>query len=114
MGVKIDIFDSTLRDGAQARGINYSLSDKMLELLDSLGVDYIEAGNPFNPKIGSLRKRSKCKHAKLVAFGSTAQKRRWKDAGVKADGRGHGRGGVRQSVGSARTGVIGTTLREQT
>ena len=53
MSRKIEIFDSSLRDGAQARGINYSLSDKlhMLALLDSLGVDYIEAGNPAsNPK----------------------------------------------------------------
>ena len=50
---KIQIFDSTLRDGAQARGINYSVRDKInvLRLLDNLGVDYIEAGNPAsNPK----------------------------------------------------------------
>jgi len=63
MGVKIDIFDSTLRDGAQARGINFSLSDKMhmLALLDDLGVDYIEAGTPLPiPKsASSLRKRIK-------------------------------------------------------
>ena len=41
MNGKVEIFDSTLRDGAQARGINYSLSDKMqmLSLLDSLCVD---------------------------------------------------------------------------
>ena len=53
MADRIEIFDSTLRDGAQARGINYSLSDKMymLALLDGLGIDYIEAGNPAsNPK----------------------------------------------------------------
>ncbi len=57
MSKKIEIFDSTLRDGAQARGINYSLTDKMhmLTLLDNLGVDYIEAGNPAsNPKRGSF------------------------------------------------------------
>jgi 2-isopropylmalate synthase len=42
---RVYIFDSTLRDGAQARGISFSLSDKlnMLKLLDSLGIDYIEA-----------------------------------------------------------------------
>ena len=92
MGVKIDIFDSTLRDGAQARGINYSLSDKMhmLELLDSLGVDYIEAGNPAsNPKERRFFEEAvkmELKHAKLVAFGSTRRKNTpvEEDAGVKA------------------------------
>ena len=80
MGVKIDIFDSTLRDGAQARGINFSLSDKMhmLALLDDLGVDYIEAGNPAsNPKERKFfeeANKTELKHAKLVAFGSTRRK----------------------------------------
>ena len=45
---KISIFDSTLRDGAQAEGISFSVSDKIkiAKALDELGVDYIEAGNP--------------------------------------------------------------------
>jgi len=92
MGVKIDIFDSTLRDGAQARGINFSLSDKMhmLALLDDLGVDYIEAGNPAsNPKERKFfeeANKTELKHAKLVAFGSTRRKNTpvEEDAGVKA------------------------------
>lgn len=92
MSVKVDIFDSTLRDGAQARGINYSLSDKlhMLKLLDSLGVDYIEAGNPAsNPKERQFFEEAaklKLKNARLVAFGSTRRKdtRVEEDAGVKA------------------------------
>jgi len=82
--MKITIFDSTLRDGAQAEGISFSVTDKIkiAQALDSLGVDYIEAGNPgSNPKdleffryfcgnenAGSLR------HAKLIAFGSTRRK----------------------------------------
>ena len=50
---KIYIFDSALRDGAQAKGISYSLEDKlhMLKVLDEAGVDYIEAGNPVHPLI---------------------------------------------------------------
>ena len=50
---KIDIFDSTLRDGAQGQGISFSLEDKIkiVRVLDDLGVTYIEAGNPgSNPK----------------------------------------------------------------
>ena len=92
MSVKVDIFDSTLRDGAQARGINYSLSDKlhMLKLLDGLGVDYIEAGNPAsNPKERQFFEEAgklELKNARLVAFGSTRRKdtRVEEDAGVKA------------------------------
>ncbi len=92
MSKKIEIFDSTLRDGAQARGINYSLSDKlqMLVLLDSLGFDYIEAGNPAsNPKERQFFEEAvkvKLSHAKLVAFGSTRRKNTdvKSDAGVAA------------------------------
>ena len=53
MGDKVAIFDSSLRDGAQAEGISFSVEDKLkiLTLLDEHGVDYIEAGNPgSNPK----------------------------------------------------------------
>ena len=77
---KIQIFDSTLRDGAQARGINYSVRDKInvLRLLDNLGVDYIEAGNPAsNPKEREFFSKVsdiQLNNAKLVAFGSTRRK----------------------------------------
>ena len=50
---KIEILDSTLRDGAQGLGISYSVMDKLniVRLLDNIGVDLIEAGNPAsNPK----------------------------------------------------------------
>ena len=50
---RIEIFDSTLRDGAQGEGISFSVSDKLniVKALDEFGVDYIEAGNPgSNPK----------------------------------------------------------------
>lgn len=73
----IQIFDSTLRDGVQCEGISFSTDDKfaVIEYLDTLGIDFIEAGNPVsNPKdhefFEKAKKRS-LKHAKLVAFSST-------------------------------------------
>ena len=77
---KIEIFDSTLRDGAQGEGISFSADDKLkiLKSLDSFGVDYAEAGNPgSNPKDLEFFRRAKdikLKNTKLVAFGSTRRK----------------------------------------
>lgn len=77
---KIQIFDSTLRDGAQGEGVNFSVEDKLniVRVLDNLGVDYIEAGNPSsNPKDLEFFKRAgslSLKNAKLTAFGSTRRK----------------------------------------
>ena len=82
---KIEIFDTTLRDGAQARGISFSVEDKLAitEILDEMGVAFIEAGNPgSNPKdLEFFEKVSEfnLKNSKLVAFGSTRRK------GIKAD-----------------------------
>ena len=80
MRPKVHIFDSTLRDGAQAKGISFSVADRlhMVSLLDDMGVDYIEAGNPTsNPKERAFFEEVKgyeFKHAKLVAFGATRYK----------------------------------------
>lgn len=77
---KIDIFDSTLRDGAQGEGVSFSVEDKLkiMESLDTLGISYIEAGNPFsNPKDAAFFQRAALtppKNAKLVAFGSTRRR----------------------------------------
>lgn len=74
---KIDIFDSTLRDGAQGQGISFSLEDKLkiVRALDDIGVSYIEAGNPgSNPKDMEFFNRVKSlelRNSKLCAFGST-------------------------------------------
>ena len=74
-----EIYDCTLRDGAQSEGISFSISDKkkIIKLLDEFGVNYIEAGNPFsNPKDMNLfeeMKGVKLKNARLSAFGSTAK-----------------------------------------
>ena len=48
MSDKIYIFDTTLRDGAQTQGVDFSLDDKekISVALDNLGVDYIEGGWP--------------------------------------------------------------------
>ena len=73
----VRIFDSTLRDGAQAEGISFLVNDKIkiAKALDELGVDFIEAGNPgSNQKDLEFFKEAKglkLKNSKLVAFGST-------------------------------------------
>lgn len=77
---KIVILDSTLRDGAQAEGISFSVSDKLkiVEALDKLGVNYIEAGNPgSNPKdldFFEQVQHLELKHAKIIGFGSTRRR----------------------------------------
>lgn len=74
---KIQIYDTTLRDGSQMHGISFSVADKIkvAQLLDELGVAYIEGGWPgANPKdIEFFEQVVKLpfKHAKLAAFGST-------------------------------------------
>lgn len=73
----ITAYDSTLRDGAQAQGVSFTVEDKLkiVERLDALGIGYIEAGNPgSNPKDLVFFERVselKLKHAKIIAFGST-------------------------------------------
>lgn len=71
------LYDTTLRDGAQRKGITYSLDDKLkiTRLLDEFGVAYIEGGWPgSNPKDAEYFQRVRqmdLKHAKIAAFGST-------------------------------------------
>lgn len=77
MSNKIEIYDTTLRDGAQAEGISFSVNDKLkiIKLLDELGVDYIEAGwpgaNPKDIEIFNQIKSMKLKNSKITAFGCT-------------------------------------------
>jgi 2-isopropylmalate synthase len=74
---KIDLYDTTLRDGSQREGVSLSVADKLkiAEKLDELGVSYIEGGWPgSNPKDIEFFKRAakiKFKHARLCAFSST-------------------------------------------
>jgi len=77
MSTRIAIYDTTLRDGSQAEGVNYSLEDKLriARRLDEFGMDYIEGGWPgSNPKDVEFFERMKhvpLRHARLAAFGST-------------------------------------------
>ncbi len=76
---RIQLYDTTLRDGTQRRGISLSVEDKLqiAQLLDEFGFDYIEGGWPAsNPKdtaffqaVGPV-----VKHAKVTAFGSTRRR----------------------------------------
>ncbi len=74
---KIEIYDTTLRDGAQSEDISFSVEDKLriTEKLDEIGVHYIEGGWPgSNPRdIDYFKKvsRLKLKNSRIVAFGST-------------------------------------------
>lgn len=73
--MRIEFYDTTLRDGAQAAGISYSLADKkqIFSLLSSFGIDLIEGGDPAsNPKDAEFF--AECRDAKLVAFGSTRRR----------------------------------------
>ena len=71
------IYDTTLRDGAQAEGVSFSKADKVriAEMLDNFGVSYIEGGwpgsNPRDIAFFEAMKGVKLRHAKLAAFGST-------------------------------------------
>jgi 2-isopropylmalate synthase len=72
---KLYIFDTTLRDGAQTQGVDFSIDDKekISNSLDNLGVDYIEGGWPgANPTDTEFfNKDHGFKNAKLTAFGMT-------------------------------------------
>ena len=77
---RIFIYDTTLRDGSQGEGVNFSLVDKLniTTRLDDLGIDYIEGGYPLsNPKdfeyFQQVHKLS-LRHARVAAFGMTRRK----------------------------------------
>lgn len=77
---RIDIYDTTLRDGSQGEGVNFSLQDKLqiTQKLDAVGIDYIEGGYPLsNPKDVEYFQRVRdlpLAHAKVVSFGMTRRK----------------------------------------
>jgi 2-isopropylmalate synthase len=72
---RLYLFDTTLRDGAQTQGVDFSLDDKLLlaEALDELGIDYVEGGYPgANPTDSEFfEKRHIETKARLTAFGMT-------------------------------------------
>ena len=78
MPLSVEIYDTTLRDGAQLEGISLTVDDKLriAEQLDRLGVHYIEGGWPgSNPKDDEFFDRAQSElelaNSQLVAFGST-------------------------------------------
>ena len=71
---RLYLFDTTLRDGAQTNGVDFTLADKLTiaRMLDELGVDYIEAGYPgANPTDTSFFAERRPARAKITAFGMT-------------------------------------------
>ncbi len=75
--MKVELYDTTLRDGSQAEGISFFVADKIriAQELDKLGVHYIEGGWPgSNPKDIAFFEQIRShelQHAKIAAFGST-------------------------------------------
>jgi 2-isopropylmalate synthase len=74
---RIQLYDTTLRDGAQQEGISFSVEDKLriCQKLDELGIDFVEGGWPgSNPKDSEFFARARnlrLTHSTLVAFSST-------------------------------------------
>src|SRR5262249_39131020 len=89
---RVQMYDTTLRDGSQGEGVNFSLQDKLLitERLDSLGFDYVEGGFPAsNEKDSQYFQRlagMKLKSVRVCAFGMTRRRgvRPEEDAGLRA------------------------------
>ncbi|RVD17186.1 MAG: citramalate synthase [Mesorhizobium sp.] len=78
---RLYLFDTTLRDGQQTPGIDFSVEDKIAiaKLLDAFGLDYVEGGYPgANPTDTAFFQEKRTSRAKFVAFGMT------KRAGVSA------------------------------
>jgi 2-isopropylmalate synthase len=98
---RIAIYDTTLRDGSQGEGVNFSLQDKLLitARLDGLGVDYVEGGYPLsNPKDAAYFRAVRSldlRQTRVTAFGMTRRK------GVTADDD----AGMRALVGAATPAV---------
>lgn len=77
---QVEIYDTTLRDGSQGEGINFSLADKIriAERLDQFGVHYIEGGwpgsNPKDLEFFQQAAKRKWKNARIASFGFTRRK----------------------------------------
>ncbi len=81
MSTRIELYDTTLRDGSQGEDVSFSVTDKLLiaRRLDAFGIDYLEGGWPgSNPKDIEFFKQmadAPLRRAKLTAFGSTRHAR---------------------------------------
>jgi len=80
--MKIQIYDTTLRDGSQGEGVSFSVEDKLriVQELDKLGIHYIEGGyagsNPKDEEFFVRVRGLHLKNAKITAFGSTRRARK--------------------------------------
>ena len=71
---RIHLFDTTLRDGQQTPGVDFSLEDKqaIAKLLDEFGIDYVEGGYPgANPTDTEFFSKKQTHSARFTAFGMT-------------------------------------------
>lgn len=81
MTKRIEIYDTTLRDGTQGEAINFSVADKLriAEALDALGIDFIEGGwpgsNPRDVAFFAEVRQLHLNHARIAAFGATRRQR---------------------------------------
>jgi len=75
--ITVQLYDTTLRDGAQEEGISFSVEDKLkiCQKLDELGIDFIEGGwpgsNPKDSEFFAQARNLRLTHSTLVAFSST-------------------------------------------
>jgi 2-isopropylmalate synthase len=80
MKPEVELYDTTLRDGSQGEGINFSVADKLriAERLDAFGIHYIEGGwpgsNPRDLEFFAEARRRNFKNAKIAAFSMTRRK----------------------------------------
>ncbi|QDU36774.1 2-isopropylmalate synthase [Maioricimonas rarisocia] len=80
MAMHIQLYDTTLRDGSQGEGVNFSVQDKLLitKMLDDLGFDFIEGGfagsNEKDTEYFSRVQELDLKHAQICAFGMTRRR----------------------------------------
>lgn len=85
MAERVQLFDTTLRDGTQGEGVSFSAEDKVriAKRLDEFGIDFIEGGwpgsNPKDVEFFRLMRDVPLRHSRLTAFGSTRR------AGVAAE-----------------------------
>jgi 2-isopropylmalate synthase len=91
-GLKVELYDTTLRDGAQGTGLSYSIEDRLriLHKIDQLGVPYIEGGwpgaTPRDTEFFKLATKETLRHAALTSFGMTRKAgERAEESSVLAD-----------------------------
>ena len=119
---RVFVYDTTLRDGSQGEGVNFSLQDKLLltKKLDELGVDFVEGGYPLsNPKDAEYFRAVRelpLRHTKVAAFGMTRRKNAPADADTGLNALLAAETPVVTIVGKTWdfhvTDVLGTTLDE--